>query len=164
MKDGERLTVRFPVSTNQSVAAERALFEQLQSQARAAGFEVILTPLDLSAWYAALEAPENDGEEYTYEAVSAPYTKVGPDVLRILYHSDGTVPAPSGYFANHAQVTDPQVDELLEQAARDTDTDARSATYEQVQKQILEGFYILPLYDQQNHFLTRGVEGVTTLG
>ena len=29
---------------------------------------------------------------------------------------------------------------------------------------MLEGYYILPLYDQQNHFLTRGVDGVTTLG
>jgi len=167
VKDGERLTVRFPVSTNQSVAAERALFEQIQAQAKDAGFEVILTPLDLSAWYEALEAPAkdaDDGTEYTYEAVSAPYTKVGPDVLRILYHSDGIEPAPSGYFANHAQVDDPEVDELLEQAARDTDVEARQQTYEDVQRQILQGYYILPLYDQQNHFLTKGVTGVDTLG
>lgn len=167
VKDGDRLAVRFPVSTNQSVAAERALFEQIQAQAKDAGFEVTLTPLDLSAWYEALEAPAEDADdsaEYTYEAVSAPYTKVGPDVLRILYHSDGIEPAPSGYFANHAQVDDPEVDELLEQAARDTDVDARRQTYEDVQRQILQGYYILPLYDQQNHFLTQAVTGVDILG
>ncbi len=164
IKDGERLTVRFPVSTNQSVAAERALFEQIQSQAKAVGFEVILTPLDLSAWYQALEAPESESDGYGYEAVSAPYTKVGPDVLRILYHSDGTIPAPSGYFANHAQIIDEEVDELLEQAARDSDPELRNDTYEEVQRRVLEGYYILPLYDQQNHFLISGAEGITTLG
>src|SRR5690625_4209903 len=155
VKDGQRLTVRFPVSTNQSVAAERSLFEQIQANTKAVGFDVVLTPLDLSAWYGALEAPAS-GEEYTYEAVSAPYTKVGPDVLRILYHSSGTVPAPSGYFANHAQVVDEEVDELLEQAAQITDPDERSEIYAEVQRRILQGYYILPLYDQQNHFLTRG--------
>ena len=163
VRDGERLTVRFPVSTNQSVAAEQALFEQIQANTARVGFEVVLTPLDLSAWYGALAAPE-DGGENTYEAVSAPYTKVGPDVLRILFHSDSTVPAPSGYFANLAQVTDPEVDATLEEAARITDPAQRTELYTQVQQHVLEGYYLLPLYDQQNHFLTRGVEGVTTLG
>lgn len=163
VRDGERLTVRFPVSTNQSVAAEQALFEQIQANTRQVGFEVILTPLDLSAWYGALAAPE-DGGDNNYEAVSAPYTKVGPDVLRTLYHSDGTEPAPSGYFANLAQVTSDELDGLLDEAARITDPDERAALYERAQQQVLEGFYILPLYDQQNHFLTRGVTGVSTLG
>jgi peptide/nickel transport system substrate-binding protein len=156
-KDGQRLTVRFPVSTNQSVAAEQSLFEQIQANAKDVGFEVVLAPLDLSAWYGVLGAHE-------YEAVSAPYTKVGPDVLRILYHSDGTVPAPSGYFANHAGVTDPALDTLLDQASATADADERADLYQQAQAIVLEGFYILPLYDQQNHFLTSGVTGMRTLG
>lgn len=155
-KDGQRLTVRFPVSTNQSVAAEQSLFEQIQANAKAVGFEVVLTPSDLSAWYAALGANE-------YEAVSAPYTKVGPDVLRILYHSDGTIPAPSGYFANHAQVKDPELDDLLDRASATADDAERADLYQQAQEIVLEGYYILPLYDQQNHFLTRGVTGMRTL-
>lgn len=155
-KDGERLTVRFPVSTNQSVAAEQSLFEQVQANAKDVGFEVVITPLDLSGWYEALGANE-------YEIVSAPYTKVGPDVLRILYHSDGIVPAPSGYFANHAQVSDPALDEILDRAAEVTDPTERAELYAQAQQTVLDGFFILPLYDQQNHYLTRGVEGVRTL-
>ncbi|MER7796141.1 ABC transporter substrate-binding protein [Microbacterium sp. NPDC096154] len=157
MKDGRRLTVRFPVSTNQSVAAEQSLFEQIQANAAAVGFEVILTPVDLSVWYAALGANE-------YEAVSAPYTRVGAEVLRVLYHSDAITPAPSGYFANHAQLADPELDALLDEASATQDEDARAALYAQAQQRILESFTILPLYDQQNHFLTRGVTGVTTLG
>lgn len=157
MKDGKRLTVRFPVSTNQSAAAEQSLFEQIQANAAAAGFEIILEPGDLSTWYAALGANE-------YEAVSAPYTKVGPDVLRILYHSDGIVPAPSGYFANHAQLQDPELDAILDEASATLDDAKRTQLYADAQQRILESFTVLPLYDQQNHFLTKGVTGVTTLG
>jgi len=155
-KDGARLTVRFPVSTNQSVAAEQSLFEQIQAGAKQAGFDVVLTPLDLSGWYAALGAHE-------YEAVSAPYTKVGPDVLRILYHSDGTVPAPSGYFANHAQLKDPALDDLLDRAVATADPDERADLYQQAQTIILDSYTVLPLYDQLNRFLVRDAEGVRTL-
>ncbi|SDD06990.1 peptide/nickel transport system substrate-binding protein [Sanguibacter gelidistatuariae] len=155
-KDGQRLTLRFPVSTNQSVAAEQSLFEQIQANARGVGFEVIITPLDLSGWYGALAANE-------YEIVSAPYTKVGPDVLRILYHSSGITPAPSGYFANHAKIADPDLDDVLDRAAATTDQTERAELYAQAQQTVLDGFYILPLYDQQNHFLVRGATGTRTL-
>jgi peptide/nickel transport system substrate-binding protein len=156
-KDGETLEIDFPVSTNQSIPAEQSLFEQLQSTAKEAGFKVDLEPLDLASWYGALG--END-----YNLVSAPYTKVGPDVLRILFDSAGTVPAPSGYFANHSQVEDPALDALLEEAAESSDAAQSAELYEEAQQIILEGYYILPLYDQQNHFLLRDdVEGVRAL-
>lgn len=157
VKDGKTLTVRFPVSTNQSVAAEQSLFEQIQANTAAVGFEVVLTPVDLSTWYGALGSNE-------YEAVSAPYTKVGPDVLRILYHSDGIVPAPSGYFANHAQLSDPELDAILDEASDTLDETKRAELYADAQQRILESFTVLPLYDQQNHFLVKGANGVTTLG
>lgn len=155
-RNGERLTIRMPVSTNQSVAAEVSLFEQIQQNVSEVGFEMIVSPLNLSDWYGALAAHE-------YELVSAPYTKVGPDVLRILFHSDSTIPAPSGYFANLAQVQNPDIDAALEAASSEQDPQIRAELYEHVQQQVLEGHYLLPLYDQQNHFLTRGVDDVKTL-
>ena len=156
-KNGEVLELDFPVSTNQSIPAEVSLFEQLQSTAKEAGFKVNLEPLDLSSWYGALG--END-----YDLVSAPYTKVGADVLRILFDSSGTVPAPSGYFANHSQVKDPALDALLEGANATSDADERADLYAQAQEIILGGFYILPLYDQQNHFLLRSdVKGLRAM-
>ena len=157
VKDGVRLTVQFPVSTNQSIPAEQSLFEQIQATARETGFDVRLTPTDLSSWYAALGANE-------YNAVSAPYTKLGPDVLRILYHSDGITPAPSGYFANLSQVNDPELDALLTEASQISDAKQRKTLYTEAQNRLLEGFYILPLYDQQNHFLLGAdIEGVRAL-
>lgn len=157
MKDGVRLTLRFPVSTNQSIPAEQSLFEQVQATVKEAGFDVQIELLDLSGWYAALAAHE-------YEIVSAPYTKVGPDVLRILYHSDSITPAPSGYFANLAQLSDPTVDQLLTDAASTSDASTRADLYEQAQQLILEGYHLLPLYDQQNSFLLRtDVHGVRAM-
>ncbi|MRG58484.1 ABC transporter substrate-binding protein [Agromyces sp. CFH 90414] len=156
-KDGVPLVLRFPVSTNQSIPAEQSLFEQVQATAKEAGFDVRIEPVDLSSWYGALFANE-------YELVSAPYTKIGPDVLRILYHSDSITPAPSGYFANLAQLSDPQLDALLTEAASESEPAARAALYEQAQQIILGGFHALPLYDQQNHFLhSAGLQGVRAM-
>ncbi|MFJ2618664.1 ABC transporter substrate-binding protein [Glutamicibacter sp. NPDC087344] len=146
VKDGKRLSVTFPVSTNQSVPAEQSLFEQFQASAKAVGFEVKIELLDLSSWYGALASHE-------YNLVSAPYTKVGPSVLRILYHSDSTVPAPSGYFANNAQIKNDTLDQLLTDAEQTSDEAERADLYAQAQKLVLDGYYVLPLYDQQNHFL-----------
>lgn len=155
-KDGQQLTVTFPVSTNQSVPAERSLFQQIQASEKAVGFKVVLKELDLSSWYAALAANQ-------YDVVSAPYTKVGADVLRILYDSASITPAPSGYFANLAQLDDPELDDLLQRAAQTSDTSERGDLYEQAQKVILTSGTVLPLYDQQNHFLVRSsVHGVQT--
>jgi peptide/nickel transport system substrate-binding protein len=157
VKDGKQLTVRFPVSTNQSIPAEQSLFEQIQAEAKTLGFDVEISDLDLSSWYAALAA-------HKYEIVSAPYTKVGPSVLDILYNSSGIKPAPSGYFANNAQVDSPQIDALLTKAGETSDAATRKGLYDQAQKLILEGYYVLPLYDQQNHFLYRtSVHGLRTL-
>lgn len=156
-KNGKRLTVRFPVSTNQSTAAEQSLFEQIQANTAQVGFDVQLEPVDLATWHERLGSK-------AYEAVSAPYSKVGPDVLRILYHSTGIVPAPSGYFANHAMLQDPEVDRILTEASATSPGAERDQLYADAQRRILESYVLLPLYDQQNHFLTNNVEGVVALG
>ncbi len=76
-------------------------------------------------------------------------------MLDILYDSSGITPAPSGYFANNAQVNLPQLDALLRKAGQESDAATRQDLYDQAQKIVLEGYYVLPLYDQQNHFLYR---------
>jgi peptide/nickel transport system substrate-binding protein len=145
-KGGKRLSLVFPVSTSQSIPAEQSLFEQLQATAKESGIEIKINLLDLSSWYG--EVFKND-----YSLVSAPSTTVGPSVLSPLFHSDSTIPAPSGYFANLSQVKDPALDELLDAAGSTADEAERKDKYAQAQKLVLEGHYLLPLYDQQNHFL-----------
>ena len=156
-KDGVRLTLDFPVSTNQSIPAEQSLFEQIQASTKDVGFEVKLQPTDLSSWYGALFTNQ-------YNVVSAPYTKVGPDVLRILYHSDSIIPAPSGYYANLAQLSDPTLDQILTTASQTSDAAERAALYDEAQSIIIGSFSVLPLYDQQNHYLySTTVEGFRAL-
>lgn len=146
VKDGTRLSLAFPVSTSQSIPAEQSIFEQMQATAKESGIEIKINLLDLSSWYGQLAT--ND-----YNLVSAPYTKVGPSVLSILFHSDSTIPAPSGYFANLSQVKNPDLDALLDAAGATKDEAERKDLYTQAQKLVLDGHYLLPLYDQQNHFL-----------
>lgn len=148
IKEGQTLTARFPVTGSQSTQAEQALFEQLQAQAREVGFDVQISLLDLGAWYTALG-------QHDYELVSAPYTKIGPDVLRVLFHSDSTIPKPSGYFANHAMVQNAELDALLDTAATESDPQLRAEAVAAAQELIAELQLILPIYDQQNHFLYR---------
>ena len=156
-KDGAPLTLRFPVTGAQSTQAEQALFEQIQASTAEAGFDVQISLLDLGAWYGALGAHE-------YELVSAPYTKIGPDVLRFLFHSDATVPAPSGYFANHAMIKNPELDTLLETVGTAQDPALRTEAATQAQQLIADQQIILPIYDQQNHFLYRAdLEGFRAL-
>jgi len=155
-KDGKKLTVRFPVASNQSTQAEQSLFEQIQANTAKVGFDVQLNVTDLWGWYENLFA-------YNYEAVSAPYTTVGPDVLRITYHSDSRTPEPSGYFANVSGMNDPKIDELLDDALATTDDAERKALYTDAQKLILSSYAAMPIYDEQNHYLTKGISGVVPI-
>ncbi len=85
-------------------------------------------------------------------------------MLRILYDTSGITPAPSGYFANHAKVSVPEIDQALAEARATTDPDRRNALYADVQQRVMAGYWILPLYDQQNHFLHgTAVQGLRAL-
>jgi peptide/nickel transport system substrate-binding protein len=157
VKDGKRLTVDFPISTNQSIPAEVSLFEQIQATTKAVGFDVQLHPLDLSSWYGALA-------EWDFGVTSAIYTKNSPDVLRILYHSDNIQPAPSGYHPNHSHVAIPELDAALTEAGQTSDPAERAALYEEAQQILAEGAYVLPLYDHLSKIgYSTDVQGLSLL-
>ena len=154
VKNGERLTVRIPVSTHQSIPAEQSLLEQIQAQSAEVGFAVTLEPMDLASWYAAAGAWE-------FDAITAPYGKSSPDVLRFVFHSDSIEPAPSGYHANNINVVDEELDSLLERANQSVDEEERADLYAQAQQIIVDGAYVMPLYDWQTRLLYRDdVEGL----
>ena len=61
-------------------------------------------------------------------------------------------------------MNDPALDALLEQASATVDETERADLYSQAQRIVLEGYWILPLYDQQNHFLHgTAVQGLRAL-
>ena len=140
-KDGQRLTVVFPVSTNQSIPAEVSLLEQVAATAREVGFDVKLELLDLSSWYAR-------SGTWNFDAIIAPYSKTSPDVLRTVYHSAGIPPAPSGYHANNTGLADPALDALLTEASHASTDAVRGPLYEAAQQRIAASWTVIPLYDQ----------------
>ncbi|MDJ1372171.1 ABC transporter substrate-binding protein [Gulosibacter molinativorax] len=154
IKDGQPLTVVFPLSTNQSIPAEVSLVEQIAASAGAVGFDVQIELLDIGSWYAA-------SGEWAFDAIIAPYSKSSADVLRIVYHSAGNVPAPSGYHANNTGIESPELDAMLEQAGTTTDRAERADLYAQAQEFIVSEHLIVPLYDQMVQFAyTPTLEGL----
>ncbi|WP_241152941.1 ABC transporter substrate-binding protein [Neoactinobaculum massilliense] len=141
MKDGKRLTVSFPLSTNQSIPAEQSLVQQIADQEKKVGFDVKIELLDLSSWYAA-------SGDWTFDAIIAPYSKTSPDVLRTVYSSSAIEPAPSGYHANNTGWSSPELDAVLDQASQEDSDSVRGPLYEKAQRMILDSHTVIPLYGQ----------------
>lgn len=144
-KNGERLEVAFPVSTNQSIPVEISVLEQIKATSAEVGFDVQLELLDLSTWY------ERSGT-WEFDAIVAPYSKNSADVLRIVYSTDSITPAPSGYHANNTGLSLPALDEALEAAVKTTDEAERERLYGEAQQLIIDSGTVIPLYDQTVQF------------
>ncbi|GAB3598859.1 ABC transporter substrate-binding protein [Microbacterium tumbae] len=130
MKDGERLSVRWiawtPVSDDNA-----ALANAVQSDLKEIGLEVVREVLEPGAY----------NEQYgpkTFDLTDWGFSGVDPDLLRSHLHTDG--------FQNASQVSDPEIDELLEQGVATTDQDARNDIYTQLQQWNAEHVAIVPLY------------------
>src|SRR5690606_14018492 len=130
MKDGERLSVRWiaytPVSDDNA-----ALGNAIQSDLADIGFEVVREVLEPGAY----------NEQYipkTFDLTDWGFSGVDGDLLRSHLHSEG--------FQNASQVTDPEIDALLEQGISTSDVDERAAIYQQLQQWNAQYTAIVPLY------------------
>ncbi|WP_300268606.1 ABC transporter substrate-binding protein [Microbacterium sp.] len=130
MKDGERLSVRWiawtPVPDDKA-----ALGNAIQSDLAEIGFEVKREVLEPGAY----------NEQYgpkTFDLTDWGFSGVDADLLRSHLHTDG--------FQNASQVSDPEIDALLEEGVATTDAEARNAVYTQLQQWNAEYTAIVPLY------------------
>lgn len=130
MKDGERLSVRWiawtPVPDDKA-----ALGNAIQSDLAAIGFEVKREILEPGAY----------NEQYgpkTFDLTDWNFAGVDGDLLRSHLHTDG--------FQNASQVTDPEIDALLEQGVSTSDTDERAEIYKKLQQWNADYTAIVPLY------------------
>ena len=130
MKDGQRLSARWIAWT--PVPDDRAaLANAIQSDLKAIGFEVVREVLEPGAY----------NEQYgpkTFDLTDWGFSGVDPDFLRAHLHTDG--------FQNASQVTDPEIDALLDQAVASSDQDQRDSIYTQLQEWNAEYTAIVPLY------------------
>ncbi|OAN38387.1 ABC transporter substrate-binding protein [Microbacterium sp. H83] len=130
MKDGQRLSARWIAWT--PVPDDRAaLANAIQSDLKGIGFEVVREVLEPGAY----------NEQYgpkTFDLTDWGFSGADPDFLRSHLHTDG--------FQNASQVTDPQVDALLEQGVASGDQEERTAIYTQLQEWNAQYTAIVPLY------------------
>ncbi|MCR2785513.1 MULTISPECIES: ABC transporter substrate-binding protein [unclassified Microbacterium] len=130
VKDGKRLSARWIAWT--PVPDDRtALANAIQSDLKAVGFEVVREVLEPGAY-------NEQYEPKTFDLTDWGFSGIDPDLLRSHLHTDG--------FQNASQVSDPEMDALLESAVATTDADERAAAYGQVQQWNAEHVAIVPLY------------------
>ncbi|WP_314424913.1 ABC transporter substrate-binding protein [uncultured Microbacterium sp.] len=130
MKDGQRLSARWIAWT--PVPDDRAaLANAIQSDLTGIGFEVVREVLEPGAY----------NEQYgpkTFDLTDWGFSGVDPDFLRAHLHTEG--------FQNASQVTDPEIDALLDQAVASSDQAQRDDIYTQLQEWNAEYTAIVPLY------------------
>lgn len=129
-KDGTRLSVRWIAWT--PVPDDRAaLANAIQSDLKDIGFEVVREVLEPGAY----------NEQYgpkTFDLTDWGFSGVDPDLLRSHLHTDG--------FQNASQVSDPELDTLLDTAVATSDQDERNSLYTQLQEWNATYTAIVPLY------------------
>ncbi len=129
-KDGQRLSAVWAAYTPVS-DANAALADSIQSDLKEIGFELVreqLEPAQYNERYATLDF---DLTDWGFGGTDA-------DVLRNHLHSAG--------FQNAANVSDPALDAILEEAVATSDPAERERLYTQVQEWNQENVAIVPLY------------------
>ncbi|WP_396668237.1 ABC transporter substrate-binding protein [Microbacterium sp. R86528] len=130
VKDGDRLSARWIAWT--PVPDDRAaLANAIQQNLRDVGFEIVREVLEPGAY----------NEQYgpkTFDLTDWGYSGVDPDLLRNHLHTDG--------FQNASQVSDADLDALLESGVSATDPAQRASIYGEVQEWNAEHNAIVPLY------------------
>ena len=133
-KDGERLTIVANVLADVPEYGE--LTQVIQAQLAEVGMEVELKPLARSPWYAS-------NAEGDYNIVGMALWSTDPNMLRMLYGTDGSVFTWSHY-------SNEEFDALVNEGARLTDAESRLELYEQAQQMLMDDAVVLPIYDQVN--------------
>ncbi|MDE0546974.1 ABC transporter substrate-binding protein [Microbacterium sp. C7(2022)] len=130
LKDGERLSARWIAWT--PVPDDRtALANAIGSNLRDVGFELVREVLEPGAY----------NEQYgpkTFDLTDWGFSGVDPDLLRNHLHTEG--------FQNASQVSDADLDALLESGFATSDTTERAAIYGEVQQWNADHNAIVPLY------------------
>lgn len=131
-KDGERLSLRWPVASGPR-DARQSLGEAFQADLKKIGVELKREPMEIGAYLQALQAGD-------YDVIDWSFVRSDGDILRLHLYSEY---AP---IQNASWVSDPQVDEWVLQASQSTDPAERAAIYSEVQKWALDDVAFIPIY------------------
>jgi peptide/nickel transport system substrate-binding protein len=130
-KDGQPLTLYWPTQDRPN---DKAMATFVQGAFREVGVDVVVEPMEQGAYSERQEAGD-------YDLSFLWFSYADPDVLRTLFFSENI-----GNF-NYANYSNPEVDQMLLDAAAATDTEVRQELYSQIQLQMLEDAVTIPLAD-----------------
>jgi oligopeptide transport system substrate-binding protein len=108
------------------------------------GIDITIEVLEPEDYYAATEG------EHTVQIFSSGWIADYPDpenFLDLLFHSESD--------ANEARYSNPEVDDLLEEARTEADSERREELYNQVERLIVEDAPWLPLYHSVSRYLVQ---------
>lgn len=131
-KDGQQLLVRFTYVPTNVEAADVTLFQAVQQQVKKAGFNLRLDPVDAGVF-------DERTASGNYDIASNFFVRPEPDILRTVFHSAFTPPQGN----NHARVN--TLDKQLSEAVGTNDKE-RERLYHEIQQQIIDKAYVVPLY------------------
>jgi len=131
-KDGQKLTLRYvDGSPNREKRNDIAAIIQQQLKQVGIAVEVEITKDVATVIY----------QNWDYDLYGNSQVNSDPNALYAFYHTsaEGQRPTLSG-------LSDPKIDELLEQGAVESDADKRVEIYNQIQQYLIEQAIILPIY------------------
>jgi len=134
-KDGQPLTVKFSVLTGVPVSENEAQLAQAQLKEVGINLELVQTPVD--EFGPALEA--GDFEIMAFSWIGTPYPM---DSIGQIYGD------PATNTSNYAKLNNPELNELINQIAVETDLEKRIELTNEADKLIWEAVHTLPLYQR----------------
>jgi peptide/nickel transport system substrate-binding protein len=132
-KDGQPMELEYITTSGQ--AGDVA--ELVQAYLTQVGFKINLQILEYAATAELMLAGE-------HHIARIGYTGTDPIVLTTLYHSSNI----TGTNFNRTMKEDAELDAMLEEAAAETDRDARMQLYHDIQVYIMDQALIIPLWEQ----------------
>ena len=131
-KDGQRLTFSWPIQDRPN---DNGMATFIQGAWRAVGAEVVVEPMERGAF---VERTREAGE---YDLAFMWFSYADPDTLRTIFYS-GNI----GNF-NVGNYNNPEMDQMLLDAAASIDVEERQELYSKIQLQLLDEAVTIPLSD-----------------
>ncbi len=135
-KGGKVLEAQFPVTQTATISP---VYNLIQAQAKAVGFKVNINLLPSTQ----LTTLRYAGD---YDILSGVWHTNTPDVLFIKY-ATFSIPNPKRLGQNLAHLSDPQIDQWLDQARQTTDQTQLADLYSKVQHRLVDLVPGVPIYD-----------------
>jgi peptide/nickel transport system substrate-binding protein len=131
-KDGKTLTFAWPIQDRPN---DNGMATFIQGAWRAVGADVVVEPMERGAF---VERTREAGE---YDLAFMWFSYADPDTLRTIFYS-GNI----GNF-NVGKYSNPEMDQMLLDAAATSDVEERQALYSKIQLQLLDEAATIPLGD-----------------